>query len=85
MRFFKFLAAFVLAFMFVVPTTASASTASNNLIHYVALGDSLAAGITSDGTLGFGYSDNIAAELQAVYPSVGYHNTFAFPLKKSKK
>ncbi len=47
------------------PTSVLATEGETKQIDYVALGDSLAAGILSDNTLGFGYVSNIASNLES--------------------
>lgn len=82
MRFMKIFAAFVLAFMIVSPVSAMTGK-SGQPVYYLALGDSLAAGIISNGEYGFGYTDSIAIALTEEKLLEEYNDAFTIPGAKT--
>lgn len=56
------------------PLSVQAEGKNTNTINYVALGDSLAAGVLSDGTLGYGYVEMIKSDLKNNGYEVNVHN-----------
>lgn len=50
-----------------------------NAVHYAAFGDSLAAGVLSDNTIGLSYADYIAQDLQRVDLLGSYEKPYAVP------
>lgn len=78
MKMLRFLFAFVITFVLVSP--ASAMTGNNNEpAHYLALGDSLAAGMLYDSSIGKGYSDALAEMLEQNGLLASYNKGFAVP------
>ena len=82
MKFLRFLAAFVLGFMLVSPASAMTGN-SGQAAHYLALGDSLAAGMIQDGSIGKGYSDFLAEMLEGDELLASYNKGFAVPGAKT--
>ena len=82
MKFLRFMLALVLAFALALP--ASAMTGNNNEpAHYLALGDSLAAGMIQDGSIGKGYTDFLAEMLEEDNLLASYNKGFAVPGAKT--
>ena len=74
--------ALVLVFALALP--ASAMTGNNNEpAHYLALGDSLAAGMIQDGSIGKGYTDFLAEMLEEDNLLASYNKGFAVPGAKT--
>lgn len=82
MRFLRFMLAFVLAFALAIPASAMTGK-ENEAVHYVALGDSLAAGMIQDGSIGKGYTGYLAEMLEADGLLLTYNNDFAVPGAKT--
>ena len=82
MKFLRFMLALVLALALALP--ASAMTGNNNEpAHYLALGDSLAAGMIQDGSIGKGYTDFLAEMLEEDNLLASYNKGFAVPGAKT--
>ncbi len=77
-RLLKFIAVFVLAFQLASPVAAMTGN-SGKPAHYLALGDSLAAGMIENGTIGNGYADYLAEELEEEKLLASYNKGFAYP------
>lgn len=79
---FKMLFAFLLALTLIIPVTVSADELESNedvQLNYLALGDSLAAGINENGELAKGYADYFALSLKEVEGLKSYNKGFAVP------
>ncbi|SOB98670.1 lysophospholipase L1-like esterase [Ureibacillus xyleni] len=82
MKKFKALFAFLLALTLIIPVTVSADEVESNedlRLNYVALGDSLAAGINEKGELANGYADYFALSLKEIEGLKSYNKGFAVP------
>ncbi|MEK4387556.1 S-layer homology domain-containing protein [Solibacillus sp. FSL W7-1464] len=80
MKKFSILLAIVLVLQFVLPLSniAQAEDESKSL-YYVALGDSLAAGMNENGKIGFGYADLLAKNYQEQKGQVEFNKGFSYP------
>lgn len=80
MKKFSVLLAFVLFFQFVLPLTniVQAEDESKSL-NYVALGDSLAAGMNEKGEIGLGYADLLAKNYQDSKSQIIFNKGFSYP------
>ena len=79
---FRALFAFVLALTLIIPLTVSADEVESNeelQLNYLALGDSLAAGINDKGELANGYADYLAFSLKEIEGLKSYNKGFAYP------
>ena len=63
--------ALMLAF---TPMSALANTGETKTVNYVALGDSLAAGVYFDKSVGTGYADHIKSDLESIGYEVNLDN-----------
>ncbi|MGM9946083.1 MAG: S-layer homology domain-containing protein [Lysinibacillus sp.] len=79
MRILKFLAVLLIAFQLVVNPAAAMTGNKGEPAHYLALGDSLAAGITETNELGKGYADFLAQQLEEADLLASYNKGFAYP------
>ena len=79
LRILKFLAVLLIAFQLVVNPTAAMTGNKGEPAHYLALGDSLAAGINETNELGKGYADFLAQQLEEADLLASYNKGFAFP------
>ncbi|WP_431028182.1 S-layer homology domain-containing protein [Lysinibacillus sp. LZ02] len=79
MRVVKWVATLLLAFQLVVSPAAAMTGNEGEPAHYVALGDSLAAGIIETGEIGQGYADYLAQMLEEEHLLASYNKGFAFP------
>lgn len=77
MRTFKIVAILLLALQLVLPVTAKAENVET--LDYLALGDSLAAGIQSTGELGQSYADYLAKTLTEDFYLGSYNKGFSYP------
>ncbi|MGM9950511.1 MAG: S-layer homology domain-containing protein [Lysinibacillus sp.] len=78
MRLFKILAVLLLTFQLVSPATAMTGN-KGEPAHYLALGDSLAAGMIETGEIGTGYTDFLAEMLKENGLLASYNKGFAYP------
>lgn len=79
---FYILACVMLIWSFLFPLAAAATTEKQPMsppLSYVALGDSLAAGIQSDSSQGLGYSDYLAQKLESIDYLGAFTKSFAVP------
>lgn len=79
LRILKFLAVLLIAFQLVVSPAAAMTGNKGEPAHYLALGDSLAAGITATNELGKSYADFLAQRLEEADLLASYNKGFAFP------
>lgn len=80
MKKFSILAAFILVLQLVLPVSLSASAEqSSEAFNYLALGDSLAAGMNEKGEMGLGYADFIAQYFGIQEEPIQYNKGFAYP------
>ena len=79
MRILRFLAVLLLAFQLVVNPVAAMTGNNGEQAHYLALGDSLAAGMNETGGIGKGYADFLAQQLEEADLLASYNKGFAFP------
>lgn len=80
MKKFSIVAAFILALQLILPVSLSASAEeSSEAFNYLALGDSLAAGMNEKGEIGFGYADFIAQYFSIQDEPIQYNKGFAYP------
>ncbi|WP_042479184.1 S-layer homology domain-containing protein [Bacillus ndiopicus] len=77
MKGFKLVAILFLILQLVLPMSVSAQEAEN--LDYLALGDSLAAGIQETGELGLSYADFLALSMTEEYNLSSYNKGFAYP------
>ncbi|MCA0987100.1 cell wall-binding repeat-containing protein [Guptibacillus algicola] len=74
---------FILSLVLMLFAPSFAHAAQSNNVHdewkYVALGDSLAAGVQPDNTLGVSYADYIAEDLENIYQLESFTKKFAVP------
>ncbi|MEC1180677.1 S-layer homology domain-containing protein [Metasolibacillus meyeri] len=77
MRAFKLVAILFLVLQLVLPMSVSAQEAEG--IDYLALGDSLAAGIQETGELGLSYADFLAFSMAEEYNLSSYNKGFSYP------
>ena len=78
----KFLALFISAILLfaLLPGYSNVKAEENETLHYLALGDSLAAGVTDQNGLGKGYSDFLAENfIESADGTITYNKGFAFP------
>ena len=78
MRVVKWVAILLLAFQLVVSPAAAMTGNKGEPAHYVALGDSLAAGIIETGEIGQGYADYLAQMLEEENLLATYNKGFAY-------
>ncbi|MGN7118672.1 S-layer homology domain-containing protein [Lysinibacillus odysseyi] len=78
MKLFKFLAVLFLTFQLVSPAAAMTGNRGEPA-HYLALGDSLAAGMIETGGIGTGYADVLAQTLKEAGLLASYNKGFAVP------
>lgn len=78
LKFLKFIAIFTLVFQLASPASALTGN-SGKPAHYVALGDSLAAGMIQDASIGKGYADSLAEMLEEDELLASYNKGFAYP------
>jgi putative cell wall-binding protein/lysophospholipase L1-like esterase len=77
---FRLFAAMLMAMVFILPTGVSAELKEQQrCVDYLALGDSLAAGVLYDNTLGKGYADYIEETFTAEGFNVDFNKSFAVP------
>ena len=72
----------ILVITMLMPSQAFATASvdeEKNAVHYAAFGDSLAAGVLSDNTIGLSYTDYIAQDLQRVDLLGSYEKPYAVP------
>ncbi|WP_339173983.1 S-layer homology domain-containing protein [Solibacillus sp. FSL R5-0691] len=80
MKKFAVLLTFVLVLQLVLPlTTIVQAESESNELYYVALGDSLAAGMNEKGEIGFGYADLLAKNYQEQKSEVMFNKGFSYP------
>lgn len=79
MRILKFLAVLLISLQLMVNPAAAMTGNKGEPAHYLALGDSLAAGITETNKLGKGYADFLAQELEEADLLASFNKGFAFP------
>ena len=79
LRILKFLAVLLLSFQLIASPAAAMTGNKGEPAHYLALGDSLAAGITETNTLGKGYADFLAQQLEEADLLASFNKGFAFP------
>ncbi|WP_274308331.1 S-layer homology domain-containing protein [Solibacillus daqui] len=80
MKKFSIFAALILVLQLVLPVSLSASAEdSSEVLNYLALGDSLAAGMNEKGEIGLGYADYIAQSFSIGEEPINYNKGFAFP------
>ena len=79
LRILKFLAVLLLSFQLIVHPAAAMTGNKGEPAHYLALGDSLAAGITETNKLGKGYADFLAQQLEEADLLASFNKGFAFP------
>ena len=75
----KFLAVLLLSFQLIASPASAMTGNKGEPAHYLALGDSLAAGITETNTLGKGYADFLAQQLEEADLLASFNKGFAFP------
>lgn len=78
MKVLKFLAILLLTFQLVSPAAAMTGN-KGEPAHYLALGDSLAAGMVETGEIGTGYADFLADTLEEAHLLASYNKGFAVP------
>lgn len=78
MKLFKFLAILLLTFQLVSPAAAMTGN-KGEPANYLALGDSLAAGMVETGEIGTGYADFLAQTLEEADLLASYNKGFAVP------
>ena len=83
MRLFKILAILFLAFQLVSPAAAMTGN-QGEPAHYLALGDSLAAGVIETNEIGTGYTDVLAEMLEDEGLLASYNKGFAYPGYKTE-
>ncbi|WP_226675744.1 S-layer homology domain-containing protein [Rossellomorea aquimaris] len=69
----------MVALMWSVVVPMVSAEEQTKVINYISLGDSLAAGVTSDGELGDGYSDMVSAALNEKHLLGSFTKEFAYP------
>ncbi|WP_339196315.1 S-layer homology domain-containing protein [Solibacillus sp. FSL R5-0449] len=80
MKKFTVLLTLVLVLQLVLPlTTIVQAESESNELYYVALGDSLAAGMNEKGEIGFGYADLLAKNYQEQKSEVMFNKGFSYP------
>lgn len=79
MRKFSVLLTLVLILQLVLPLTNIVQAEESNSLYYVALGDSLAAGMNENGEIGFGYADLLAKNYQEQKSEVIFNKGFSYP------
>ncbi|MET3696782.1 lysophospholipase L1-like esterase [Bacillus oleivorans] len=65
--------------LLLLSTASNVAATEQTVMDYVALGDSIAKGVTANGDLGLGYADFIEAELEARGMTVNLNKSFAVP------
>ena len=83
MRVFKILAVLFLSFQLVNPAAAMTGN-KGEPAHYLALGDSLAAGVIETNEIGTGYTDVLAEMLEDEGLLASYNKGFAYPGYKTE-
>lgn len=79
LKILRFLALLLIVFQLVVNPVSAMTGNNGQPAHYLALGDSLAAGITETYELGKGYTDFLAQQLEEADLLASYNKGFAFP------
>ncbi|MGA4519520.1 S-layer homology domain-containing protein [Solibacillus silvestris] len=80
MKKFSVLLALVLVLQLVLPfTNIVQAEDESKSFHYVALGDSLAAGMNENGEIGFGYADLLAKQYQDQKSQIVFNKGFSYP------
>ena len=79
MRILRFIALLLIVFQLVVNPAAAMTGNKGEPAHYLALGDSLAAGMIETGEIGKGYADFLAQKLEEANLLASYNKGFAFP------
>lgn len=79
MKKFSVLLTLVLILQLVLPLTNIVQAEESKSLYYVALGDSLAAGMNENGEIGFGYADLLAKNYQEQKSEVIFNKGFSYP------
>lgn len=79
MKKFSVLLTLVLVLQLVLPLTNIVQAEESKSLYYVALGDSLAAGMNENGEIGFGYADLLAKNYQEQESEVIFNKGFSYP------
>lgn len=79
MKKFSVLLILVLILQLVLPLTNIVQAEESKSLYYVALGDSLAAGMNENGEIGFGYADLLAKNYQEQKSEVIFNKGFSYP------
>ena len=79
LKMLRFLLVLLIAFQLVVNPAAAMTGNRGEPAHYLALGDSLAAGMNETGGIGKGYADFLAQKLEEADLLASYNKGFAFP------
>ncbi len=79
LRILKFLTVLLITFQLAVSPAAAMTGNKGEPAHYLALGDSLAAGMIETGEIGKGYADFLAQQLEEADLLASYNKGFAFP------
>ena len=79
MKRFSVLLTLVLVLQFILPLTNIVQAEESKSLYYVALGDSLAAGMNEKGEIGFGYADLLAKNYQEQKSEVMFNKGFSYP------
>lgn len=80
MKKFSILVALILVLQLVLPVSLTASAEdSSEVLNYLALGDSLAAGMNEKGEIGLGYADFIAQFYSSEDEPINYNKGFSYP------
>ncbi|MER2109289.1 MAG: endoglucanase, partial [Solibacillus sp.] len=79
MKKFSVLLALVLVLQLILPLTNIVQAEESKSLYYVALGDSLAAGMNENGEIGFGYADLLAKNYQEQKSEIIFNKGFSYP------
>lgn len=80
MKKFSVFAALLLMFQLILPISPAVNAEENGkLLNYLALGDSLAAGMNERGEIGLGYADLIAKKQMEQQDKVAFNKGFSYP------